>query len=185
MRRWLLWAVWVAACCLGVQAAAALAALVPWISIRGATGGIVLGLLQWMVLRRYATVSWWWIVATSAGMAAAKAVGQVLTDSALTVPELELLAGAIAAACQWPILSRHVRRSEIWVPVHAIGWTAGALALNALWGSWVPGVAKPFLPYAARAVLVVGCSGWLLGAITGIPIAIWFGSGGTQSDSRS
>ena len=103
-------------------------------AVIGALGGAAVAVAQWLVLRRLAGVSAWWIAATIAGIAAMHAVGDPLGDSgqvALVSPGFALVAGfggLAISALQFPFIRAHLARAEWWIPLSAAGWTLGVIA---------------------------------------------------------
>src|SRR3954466_6419439 len=75
-------------------------------AIGGAAAGAVIGLAQWLVLRRRLALSPWWIAATAAGMGAGLALGIALlgtdTDGAV-LPLRGLVTGAGSGIAQFAL----------------------------------------------------------------------------------
>ena len=99
--------------------------------IAGAIAGAALGLIQWLILKsRLPSLSIWWVVATSIGMAVGLAIGTALLGSEIGGNEL-LWRGAITGLCigiaQWVILRQvlPLPQSVIWVGVVSLGWALG------------------------------------------------------------
>lgn len=149
----------------------------------GALEGFVVGLAQWLVLRRVmeGVGRRSWIVATVLGAVAAWLCASVpmammsLSASSASAPAdeppqalillfsggLGLVAGLILSAAQWRVLRRHVARAWRWLPANGLAWAAGmplifaAVDLAQRAGS-VPG-----------AVLVMAAGIALAGAVVG------------------
>jgi hypothetical protein len=85
-------------------------------AIGGAATGAVVGLAQWLVLRRRLSLTPWWIAATAAGMGAGLALGIALqgTDIAgITLPLRGLVTGAGIGIAQFALLRGSTARA--WV----------------------------------------------------------------------
>ncbi len=98
-------------------------------------GGVVIGVLQWTVLRQRIGHAGWWIVASAVGWAA----GWVLVI-AMIPPEFGILTGTVLGAAmgilQWFILRRLVRQATWWIVVSVLGWT---VALTGFMGNLLIG----------------------------------------------
>ena len=156
-------------------------------TLLGAWEGAVVGLAQWIVLRRrlpeIARRSWVW--ATVAGAAATGFLGMLpgtvmsLTgDGGGTMPEFEsteslateialaMILGAILAIPQWWVLRRHVRAAGWWVPANAIAWGVAMPLISLAAGLPLP--QDGLLPLLAVAVAIIAGAGALVGAIHGV-----------------
>jgi hypothetical protein len=103
-------------------------------AIGGVATGAVIGLTQWLVLRRHLTLTPWWIAATAAGMGAGLALGITLlgTDTAgITLPLRGLLTGAGIGFAQFALLRGSTARAFVWPLVVACGWAIGWLVTRA------------------------------------------------------
>jgi hypothetical protein len=91
--------------------------------------GLVIGLLQWIVLRQYLRQAGWWIVYSTLGWTAGW--GIIIT---LIPPQLGILTepvlGAALGTTQWLFLRRHFYQAGWWIPVSALGWTIGLTGLT-------------------------------------------------------
>lgn len=96
--------------------------------IGGAATGLVIGGVQWFVLRRRIALSPLWAVATSAGMATGLAVGVAMTGIATTDNTL-LIRGALTGlgigTGRWLLLRRAVPQAIVWIPTITTGWALG------------------------------------------------------------
>jgi hypothetical protein len=121
---WVLWLKWVVANTLAWVLAAALLG-----DLAMAAGGLVIGSLQWVILRKRLPQAGWWVVASAAGWAMGWAI-----VIALVPPEFGVLTGtALGAALgttQWLFLRRHFHRAGWWLVVSPLGWTAGMTLLT-------------------------------------------------------
>jgi hypothetical protein len=161
----------------GVQVAAMVGAVV---AIGGAEGALV-GLAQWLVLRR-----WWpaitrraWLLATVAGAIVAWGAGMVIGSLAgdrleavmsgpPVVPALAigLVAGSLLSLFQWPVLRRVTAWAGWWVPAHALAWAAGMVVAFAGLGLLAPDAP---LPLVATVGAGTGLAmGGLVAALTGL-----------------
>jgi hypothetical protein len=148
----------------------------------GAVLGGVMGIAQWLVLRRHLPINAWWVLASIVGGALGLALGMPLAE-ALALPAVETTArGAATVAIPWPVvlqagvtgavvgfvlggaqwlLLRHdLASTSWWIVVSGLGWMVGV------------GVGAALLPIVGLlgALLVSGLSG---GAITGIVMQRW------------
>ena len=104
-------------------------------AIGGVATGAVIGLAQWLVLRRRLALTPWWIAATAAGMGAGLALGIALlgTDTAgITLPLRGLVTGAGIGIAQFALLRGSSTRALVWPLVVACGWAIGWLVTRAV-----------------------------------------------------
>lgn len=190
-RDWALWRSWVLANalgeCLGLGAAGAIGAILAGMfgatmdaiaSLRvagtlialGTFEGVVVGLAQWLVLRRPfpGMRRRSWIAASAAGAFMAWLLGMIpstLADfgaagqaapAAISDALMYGLAGAMGAVLgpilgvpQWLVLRRHVRRAIWWIPANAAAWAIG----------------MPIVFVGASAPPLDGVSGIVMGAL--------------------
>jgi hypothetical protein len=91
--------------------------------------GLVIGVLQWVVLRQYLRQAGWWIVFSALGWTAGW--GIIIT---LIPPQLGILTepvlGAALGTTQWLFLRRHFYQAGWWIPVSTLGWTVGLTGLT-------------------------------------------------------
>jgi hypothetical protein len=96
--------------------------------IGGAIAGFVLGLIQWLVLKGQIPVSYWWIIATSAGMALGEAIGVAFLGSE-TIGNVLLwraaIMGIFIGVAQWILLREVSPQMWIWIGVIALAWVVG------------------------------------------------------------
>jgi hypothetical protein len=93
--------------------------------------GILIGLFQWFVLRRYIhdTGDWvWnmigsWVIAYTVGLFVVSFFG----GSFLSVLVAYLLFGLIVSLIQWPVLRREIPNIWNWVLSNVVGWTIAAI----------------------------------------------------------
>jgi hypothetical protein len=130
--------------------------------------GLLVGLLQWVVLRPYLVQASDWILAGAAGWAVGFALGlvviQTLSGSPIGAITGYLLFGVIIGLIQWPVLRREIPNALSWVLASIVGWAAGLLvaqlALSQFFGD------NPIHPVVTSAISA-GVSGLIAGAITG------------------
>jgi hypothetical protein len=102
----------------------------------GLIAGAVIGAAQWLALRRL--VPWFWIAATSVGMAAGLAVGAALVDYGISRGDLMLmgaLTGAGVGGLQALVLARQQISGAAWwaaanPPVWALAWLVSSYVLS-------------------------------------------------------
>jgi len=131
----------------------------------GASIGAVVGVLQWLVLRRRVSKAGWWILASTAGLAVAFAVVYLAvaygSPGDLDDVAAMALGGAVMGTLQWLVLRRQVSRAGWWVLASTVGWgLCGAVAAA---GDDAEGM-------IAFVSLVGG--GVVLGAVTGAAL-VW------------
>ena len=135
--------------------------------------GTLVGLVQWVALRRFLTATSDWILAGGTSWAVGYVLGLFLIQN---MPATffagfagYLLFGAIVALVQWPLLRREIPHLLVWMIASAIGWAAGY---------WMSQVVLPLFhtgPTIAPAVsttVIAVTSGLVAGAITGVAL-IW------------
>ncbi len=132
----LLWFSWVVASALGWSLGGSLgvaAASQPNIIISGyvgiAAGGILAGVLQWLVLRRFLARAGSWVTATIGGVAIVGIVvfGLGAVDADLGWVTGVGLFGTIVGILHWRILRHLCGRSIWWVAASTVGWIMGGI----------------------------------------------------------
>jgi hypothetical protein len=121
---WLLWLQWLAVTTLGWVLAGM---LLPGPALVAA--GLVIGSLQWVVLRQRLPQTGWWILTTTTGWATGWAIVITVVPQefgALTGPFL----GAAMGTLQWLFLRRHFYQAGWWIAVSTLGWTLGLTLLS-------------------------------------------------------
>ncbi len=71
--------------------------------IIGTVGGLVIGTLQWLVLRRWLGISWRWLAATAVAVGVTHALGDGLPTS-IEWPPLAVAGGVVMFLAQWVAL---------------------------------------------------------------------------------
>ena len=89
-----------------------------------AAGGILVGVFQWLVLRRYVTGAVRWVLASlgAAVAGALLALGVGLFDADLGWVAGAGLYGTLVGVLQWLVLRRQVARAGWWVLATTVGW---------------------------------------------------------------
>jgi hypothetical protein len=161
------------------------------IILLGTFEGVVVGLAQWLVLRRPfpALSRRAWVLASAVGAFVAWTLGMIpstLIDSgtdagaALPAEMSDALMYALAAAMgavlgpilgipQWLALRRHIRRAAWWIPANAAAWVLG-MPVVFIGASSAPTGGLPGL--VATGLLTAVSAGAVVGAIHGLAL-IW------------
>ena len=121
---WTLWIRWLAVTAFGwILGGVLLPELAPYV------GGLVVGSLQWVVLRQRIRQAGWWILASAVGWTLGWAIA-----AALVTPEYGFLTGIVLGAAmgipQWLILQRQFYRAGWWIVISPLAWTAGLALLT-------------------------------------------------------
>jgi hypothetical protein len=83
--------------------------------------GVLPGLAQWLVLRKYISRSGWWILATALGTALASGIAALFG----TQWALVLTFGVSIGIVQWFVLQRVFESAGWWVLASVLGWSGG------------------------------------------------------------
>jgi hypothetical protein len=138
-----------------------------------AFAGTIVGLAQWVALRRYLTATTDWILAGGTSWAVGYVLGlfliQIMPATVFAGFVGYLLFGAIVALVQWPLLRREIPHLLVWMLASAIGWAAGFWTSQAVLPLFQTG--PTILPAVSTTVIAV-TSGLIAGAITGVAL-IW------------
>ncbi len=106
---------------------------VPRVLICGILTGILLGLLQWQIFRKYRYhVSWLWMVSTVLICGTFPSLRQILYPAPDYTPMclMLLLGGLILAFAQWRLLQPAARRPGGWVFVYGLADAGLFLLIN-------------------------------------------------------
>jgi hypothetical protein len=130
----------------------------------GLIAGVIIGAAEWFALRRW--VSWLWIVATAAGMAAGLTAGAALVDYGISRGDLVLMGavtGVGVGVLQALVLARHRVSGAFWwvvanPPAWALGWLVTSYVITR-------NVDERFTNFGASGALVFGLLTWLLLAV--------------------
>jgi hypothetical protein len=196
--RWRLGLTWIGACVIGEIVGLSLAGLVdasvlwaiapvqevPPLIFRvtdgvlsGVVAGAVLGVGQWVVVRRYFLKLAWssWVLATAASTGAiwslVRGIGsswwaldsRAASDGTLLMAAagFGLLLGTVLGGAQWVVLRRYLQDAVWWIPATALAWMLGlVLACSGV------GVLFAQLP-VVLLVLIAGGTGFFMAAVTG------------------
>ncbi len=95
--------------------------------IEGILMGAVLGLGQWLVLRKYLPGSGWWVLATAIGYLLSGLVGRLLPIglSNLQSVLLPLESGIALGISQWVVLRQRLNQAGWWIVFSITGWALG------------------------------------------------------------
>jgi hypothetical protein len=164
--------------------------------ITGFAGGFLLGIAQWLVLRRHIPRAFRWVWRTAigfslglAGWLAAVNLIELLTYSAYVdepVPSavtavpwliLGLVLGAGISVMQWTILRCIIQGSKRWIWVSCPVWALGVYVTYGLWAQVVGYDESVFGPWLCAIAGVV-----LVGAATGL-VLIWMLNHPQQSEN--
>lgn len=151
----------------------------------GAYEGAIVGVAQWLVLRRLlpSLRAKSWIAATVTGAVVAWMLGRI--PSALAdwesvsggvgqpAPSLPVIVGLSAAAgaalgvilgaAQWFVLREHVRRAPVWIAANALAWATGMPLIFIAAG--IPGPRASVVSIAALLLVTVAAAGAVVGAV--------------------
>lgn len=134
--------------------------------------GTVIGLAQWLVLRRYVTASTQWDWRDGISWAAGYILGllliQLLPSTVFAAFIGYFLFGVIVALVQWPVLRREIPHVFIWVVAGAVAWATGYWASQAVLSIFT----DPLIDSVVGTTVIAVTSGLVAGAITGVAL-IW------------
>jgi hypothetical protein len=124
-----LWVQWLAATAIGLAAGEAVASFVPEDTILLGTAhsamlGLVLGTMQWLILRRHIEMATRWILATLIGSAVGGGVGLAASFAAgatVIQPWALLPFGVALGVCQWLVLRTRFPGSGWWTLAYGLG----------------------------------------------------------------
>jgi len=115
--------------------------LLPFVPFAGVVPGLLVGAMQWLVLRRVVPDTGHWILVTGFAFGLACFLTIVLGFYVLSLAACAVGAAVIGCA-QAALLRRWTGRALMWVPVSVAAWTAAAAVL--LFGPrTVPGLSGP------------------------------------------
>jgi hypothetical protein len=177
---WGLWLSWTLATALGM-----IAGLLPFLLLAPIldlgiarvlipiVAGFLVGLFQWLALRRYLTHCADWIIHGGAAWSLAYALGllviQLLSATLIGALISYLIFGVIVATIQWPVLRREIRNALPWVLTNVVGWALGAYV-----SQWVLNVivTGEVTSQALSTSVISGLTGLVAGALTGAAL-VW------------
>jgi hypothetical protein len=102
--------------------------------LAGAVAGLVLGVAQWLALRRIG-IDARWIPATAGGLAVGLGLAFAIFGYGDTVGDMWIV-GAVSGLgigiAQWPLLHGLVKSSVAWIPATAVAWALGWTVTTAI-----------------------------------------------------
>jgi hypothetical protein len=132
--------------------------------LAGAVAGLVLGVAQWLALRRIgADVRW--IAATAVGLAVGLGLAYAIFGYGDTVGDLAvvgLVSGLGIGIAQWSVLRGLVDGSLVWIPATAAAWALAWTVTTSLGVDPDDRWANPGLSGAATATVLLGAVLWML-----------------------
>jgi len=157
----------------------------------GSARGIILGMLQWMVLRNCIPRSWQWVIVTTLGLVAtgpAENLGfevnarllprEIVPPGGFMETAFGFFFGGIALGfIQWLALRKPLRGAWSWILVTGVGWSLGfVLSYEILIPIFYPTVGFLGFPqYGPNVVadsIISGSRGILIGIFTGL-LLLW------------
>lgn len=120
------------------------------LALAGIDIGAMVGILQWLLMRRHVQASGWWILASAAGACVAFALGLAITGAGNGAWVLGAIVGGVVGgaalgALQWLLLRKVVDQSQMWfwIAASAVAWALNllfmAVAVNSAASAAVPG----------------------------------------------
>lgn len=92
----------------------------------GAVPSMLIGWLQWLILRRHLPVPRWWILTVSAGIGLNHFVSDGFPNA--RDPIIGLLAGsAVVGVLQWLVLRKQVNSFAWWILATVVSWSMGVV----------------------------------------------------------
>ncbi|MGE5263037.1 MAG: hypothetical protein ACM3S0_06620 [Acidobacteriota bacterium] len=130
--------------------------------------GLLLGILQYFLLRRYLPRMGWWIAATVLGWVVPLILLSFLSSVGLYpvlgvdpvwsgALGLTLLLGVPVGLCQWFLLRRRIHRAAWWILASILGWGVAGLISGETISSQLDVIAVALLPPTAASL-----AWWLL-----------------------
>lgn len=134
--------------------------------------GLLVGVLQLVVLRRFLTHSLDWIIhgaGWTLGYALGLVVIQIFNENPFMVLVGYILFGAIVGLIQWPVMRREMPSALPWIGASVAGWALGAYLSQLVVNLLASG--GPIIPAVSSGV-TSGITGLVAGALTGLAL-IW------------
>jgi hypothetical protein len=100
------------------------------VAVWGAVVGALLGIAQWLVIRRLIARSVWWIVVTTIGWILGLVIGTIFHIIALGAIGTGVVVGGIVGVLQFTVLRRYCFNSGWWVVASMAGWTLCLLIVS-------------------------------------------------------
>ena len=137
---------------------------IPAAFLAGAVAGLVLGVAQWLALRRIGLDARW-VAATAIGLAVGLGLAYAIFGYGDTTADLAIV-GAVSGlgigAAQWWLLRDRLRSSVAWIPATAVAWALGWTVTTAIGVDPDDRWANPGLSGAATATVLLGAVLWFL-----------------------
>ena len=102
--------------------------------LAGAVAGLVLGVAQWLALRRIG-IDARWILATGGGLAVGLGIAFAIFGYGHTVSDMWIvgaMSGLGIGIAQWPLLHGFMKASIAWIPANAVAWALGWTVTTAI-----------------------------------------------------
>jgi hypothetical protein len=128
--------------------------------------GLLTGILQYTLLRRYLPHMAWWIAVTFLGWLTPFATVYFLItflglrNDTFSMMFGLLLVGATVATPQWWMLRKRVRHASWWILAHGFGWSV--TGLSSLVTSRLDNLFPVLLAFALMLAIATGFACWLL-----------------------
>ena len=133
--------------------------------LAGAVAGLVLGVAQWLALRRIG-VDARWIAATAAGFAVGLGLAYAISGYGDTAGDLAVV-GAVSGlgigVAQWWLLREFVNGSLAWIPATSAAWALGWTVTTRIGVDPDDRWANPGLSGALTITVLLGAVLWMLG----------------------
>ena len=122
--------------------------------VLGLMVGLILGFMQWLVLRGYLKRPGWWIIASALGWAAGFSIGAAITqwlglNDIFFGAVVGFVTGTFLGILQWFVLRREVLSAGWWVLATIFAWTSSLLYYR-------PGITGAGAYYGILSGLVTG-----------------------------
>jgi hypothetical protein len=138
-------------------------------------GGAVIGMLQWLVLRRQIDLAAWSILASSIGLTAGFIAGYALGGPPFDFLLAFTLVGLVNGIVQWLALRQQVERAGWWIVASCVGFALGgavAVGVALAVGDAVDAGLGGGIPAFAAILTIIGFVGGAVGgAISGSVLA--------------
>jgi len=140
-------------------------------AMQGFLSGLVVGFLQWLVLRRQVARAGRWVLWTAVGLGVVHAFGDALPDP-VSLLTIGLVGGLALGVAQWFMLRHIFDKAWLWPITTAVSWVVGINiglvivgAMGLLDLPWTPEVGATGHGIVGLAVGIVGglAAGVLLG----------------------
>jgi len=93
-------------------------------AMQGFFSGLIVGFLQWLVLRRQVARAGRWVLWTAVGLGVVHAFGDALPD-AVSLPTIGLVGGLALGGAQWFMLRHIYDKAWLWPITTAVSWAVG------------------------------------------------------------